>query len=243
MVSAIIIGGSAGMFFNPPSLIIVAGGTMAAVLMKFSMGQLLGAFKVAMNVFLYRMEKPEELIDELEVMADIARKEGFLALEGREMENEFLKKGVQMVIDGHGPEVVQNVLRKDMVQAVERHQIGRDIFKGIGDFAPAMGMIGTLIGLVQMLANMEDPKAIGPAMAVALLTTLYGAMIANLFALPIADKLALRSQEERRIKTLILDGLSAIQAGQNPRVIKEMLVSYIPPKRRRSEEEAAPAEG
>lgn len=243
MVSAIVLGGSGGMFINLPSLVIVAGGTFAAVLMKFSLGQFLGAFKVALKVFLNKMDRAEDLIEELGVMADIARKEGFLALEGREVSNEFLQKGVRMIIDGHGPDVVRSVLSKDMVQTVERHQVGRDIFKGLGDFAPAMGMIGTLIGLVQMLANMSDPKSIGPSMAVALLTTLYGAMIANLFALPIADKLALRSGEERRVKMLILDGIAAIQAGQNPRVIKEMLVSYIPPNKRKSDEEAVATEG
>lgn len=238
MIGAIFLGGSAGMFLDPASLIIVVGGTFAAVLMKFSMGQFIGAVKVALKTFLHKEEKVQKLIDDLEQMANTARKEGLLALEGVEVSNTFLKKGIQMMVDGHTPEMVRSVLKKDMDNTIERHDIGQKIFKGFGDFAPAMGMIGTLIGLVQMLANMSDPKSIGPAMAVALLTTLYGAMIANLLALPIADKLALRSGEERRMKSLILDGLSGIQAGHNPRMIQEMLSTYLPQSKRKKDDAA-----
>lgn len=234
MIGAIFLGGSAGMFINTPSLVVVLGGTFAAVMMKFSMGQFIGAIKVALNVFMHKEEKVDGLITDLEAMANTARKEGLLALEGVEVNNTFLKKGIQMMVDGHTPEMVRGVLKKDMENTIDRHEIGQKIFKGFGDYAPAMGMIGTLIGLVQMLANMSDPKSIGPAMAVALLTTLYGAMIANLLALPIADKLALRSQEERRMKSLILDGLSGIQAGHNPRMIQEMLSTYLPQKQRKT---------
>ena len=234
MIGAIFLGGSAGMFINTPSLVVVLGGTFAAVMMKFSMSQFIGAVKVALNVFMHKEEKVDGLITDLEEMANTARKEGLLALEGVEVTNTFLKKGIQMMVDGHTPEMVRGVLKKDMENTIDRHEIGQKIFKGFGDYAPAMGMIGTLIGLVQMLANMSDPKSIGPAMAVALLTTLYGAMIANLLALPIADKLALRSQEERRMKSLILDGLSGIQAGHNPRMIQEMLSTYLPQKQRKT---------
>jgi chemotaxis protein MotA len=235
MLGAILMGPSAGIFLNPPSLVIVIGGTTAAVMMKFSMGQFIGAFGVAGKVFTHKAESPEELIEVIEDLAVTARKEGLLALEGKEINNEFLKKGVSMMVDGHGPEVIRSVLSKDMSQAVERHDVGQKIFKGFGDYAPAMGMIGTLIGLVQMLSNMDDPKSIGPAMAVALLTTLYGAMIANLVALPISEKLALRSVEEKRTKSMIIDGLGGIQAGLNPRVISEMLATYLPTKKRKSE--------
>lgn len=238
MIGAIFLGGSAGMFVNAPSLVVVLGGTFAAVMMKFSMGQFIGAIKVAMKTFLHKEEKVDALIDDLEQMANTARKEGLLALEGVEVTNTFLKKGIQMMVDGHTPEMVRGVLKKDMENTIARHDIGQKIFKGFGDYAPAMGMIGTLIGLVQMLANMSDPKSIGPAMAVALLTTLYGAMIANLVALPIADKLALRSAEEKRMKSLILDGLSGIQAGHNPRMIQEMLSTYLPQSKRKTDDDA-----
>ena len=234
MIGAILVGPSAGMFVNPPSLIIVVGGTFAVVMMKFTMGQFFGAVKVAAKVFAFKVSPPQELIEELEELANIARKDGLLALEGVEVKDPFLKKGIQMMVDGHSPEMIRSVLAKDMEQAVSRHEIGQQIFKGFGDYAPAMGMIGTLIGLVQMLANMSDPKSIGPAMAVALLTTMYGAMIANLFALPIADKLELRSNEERMTKSLILDGLQSIQAGHNPRVIAELLSTYVAESKRKA---------
>ncbi|MGR8920841.1 MAG: MotA/TolQ/ExbB proton channel family protein, partial [Gammaproteobacteria bacterium] len=140
-----------------------------------------------------------------------------------------------MMVDGHEPDVVRQTLLTDLNAAVERHDLGKSIFKSIGDAAPAMGMIGTLIGLVQMLSNMSDPAAIGPSMAVALLTTLYGAIIANVFAIPIADKLGLRANEERMVKSMIIDSLQGIQEGRNPRVIEEILKTYLPSSKRNSE--------
>ena len=155
-----------------------------------------------------------------------------LALEGREIGHPFLEQGINLCIDGHPTEVVQKMLTKDINLSIERHDTGREMFKSIGDAAPAMGMIGTLIGLVQMLSNMDDPKAIGPAMAVALLTTLYGAVIANAIALPLADKLKKIAQEERLSKSLILESVSAIQAGTNPRVVEQLLATYLPDNKR-----------
>ena len=164
-----------------------------------------------------------------------------LGLEQVEIENEFLKRGVMLIVDGNDENFVRKMLSNDINLTIERHEEGQGIFKSIGDVAPAMGMIGTLIGLVQMMANMDDPKALGPAMAVALLTTLYGAVVANVFALPIADKLALRSKQERTTRSLILEGISAIQAGLNPRVVEDLLKTYLPGRQRESgkEEEAA----
>jgi chemotaxis protein MotA len=237
VLAAIVVGGSAGTFFNVPSILVVIGGTIGAVMMKFSLRQFLGAFKVATRAFISKLDKPEALIEQTVAMANEARKGGLLALEGKETDNEFLAKGIQLMVDGHEPEIVRQTLLTDMNTTVERHDVGRSIFKAIGETAPAMGMIGTLIGLVQMLANMSDPKSIGPSMAVALLTTLYGAMIANIFALPIAGKLALRSQEERMIKSMIIDSLSGIQEGRNPRVIEEILKTYLPSSKRASKQE------
>jgi len=142
-------------------------------------------------------------------------------------------------VDGHEPALVRRMLSKDINLTIERHDVGQRIFKAIGDVAPAMGMIGTLVGLVQMLSNMDDPKMIGPAMATALLTTLYGAMIANILALPIADKLAHRSREERMNKSLILETVSAIQEGLNPRVMEDMLKAYLPGNKRKEAKQAA----
>ena len=237
IASAIFMGGSVGMFFNVPSLLVVVGGTCGAVMMKCTLGQFLGAFKVAMKAFLFKLESPEEIIEASIEMANEARKGGLLALEGKDTNNAFLKNGIQMMVDGHEPDVVRQTLTNEMNLTVARHESGQSIFKSMGDTAPAMGMIGTLIGLVQMLANMSDPKSIGPAMAVALLTTLYGAVIANVFALPLADKLALRSEEERMIKSMIIDSLLGIQEGRNPRVIEEMLKTYLPGSKRVSADE------
>lgn len=234
VLASIFIGGSAMMFVNVPSLLVVVGGTIGAVMMKFTLGQFIGAFKVALKGFLVKMDKPEDLIAQSVEMANEARKGGLLALEGKETPNVFMAKGIQLMVDGHEPEVIRQTLVTDMNLAVSRHEVGKKIFTAMGDVAPAMGMIGTLIGLVQMLANMSDPKSIGPAMAVALLTTLYGAMIANIFALPLADKLGLRAQEERMIKSMIIDGLGGIQDGRNPRVIEELLKTYLPGSKRDS---------
>jgi chemotaxis protein MotA len=239
VMAAIVLGGSAGTFFNVAGILVVVGGTIGAVLIKFSLSQFLGAFGVAIKAFIFKLETPNELIGRTVEMAQVARKGGLLALEGQDTENAFLKKGIQMMVDGHEPEVVRKTLFTDMTRTIRRHKTGQRIFKSIGDVAPAMGMIGTLIGLVQMLSNMDDPKKIGPAMAIALLTTLYGAMIANIFALPIADKLSLRSEEEQMIKSMIIDGLEGIQEGRNPRVIEELLWTYLPVSKRQPEEKAA----
>jgi len=232
IIAAILYGGSAIIFVNIPSLLIVGGGTMFAVVMKFPLKHFFSAFKVAMKAFFSKPEDPVQLIEEGVLLANIARKEGVLGLEGQDIENEFLQRGIQLCVDGHEPDFVRTMLGKDINLTIERHERGQAIFKAIGDVAPAMGMIGTLIGLVQMLSAMDDPKAIGPAMAVALLTTLYGAIIANAFALPIADKLAHRSQEERLNKGLILETISSIQEGLNPRVMEELLKTYLPASQR-----------
>jgi chemotaxis protein MotA len=227
VIFAMILGGDITMFVNVPSLLIVIVGSLFAVMMKFELGQFLGAAKVAGKAFSFKLIKPEDLIGEIVELAGLARKGGLLSLEGKEVSDEFLGKGIQLLVDGHDPDVVKALLSKEMKLASERHDTGVTIFKSLGDVAPAMGMIGTLIGLVAMLANMDDPKSIGPAMAVALLTTLYGAMVATMLSLPMADKLSLRKDEEDRLKSMIIDALLAIQNGQNPRVIESMLQAYI----------------
>ncbi|MBM4204276.1 MAG: flagellar motor protein PomA [Gammaproteobacteria bacterium] len=229
---AMMMSGSLSMFMDIPSVLIVIVGSLFVVLMKFSLAQFLGAIKVAARAFSFKMVTPTDLIAEVVELADTARKGGLLTLEGKEVSSDFLQKGVQLLVDGHDADVVKGVLKKDLVQTLERHDIGAKILRAFGDVGPAMGMIGTLVGLVAMLANMSDPKAIGPAMAIVLLTTLYGAMLADMLCLPIADKLALRKAEEARVKTISIDALLAIQAGQNPRIIEEMLRSYLAPKDR-----------
>lgn len=237
--SAIVLGGVPSAFVNGPSIIIVVLGTLLVTLMKFSLGQFLGATKVAIKAFIYKVAEPQDLIDKSVELANQARQSGLLALEEAEIPDEFFKKAINLLVDGHDPEVVKSILGKDMDLTLKRHKDGQSIFKAMGDVAPAMGMIGTLIGLVQMLSAMDDPKQIGPAMAVALLTTLYGAMIANMVALPIADKLELRSHEERLAKSMIIDAVMGIQDGQNPRVIRDVLKNYLPKSRRLGDEEEA----
>lgn len=239
VLASIVLGGSAGTFVNTPSLLVVLGGTIAVTMMKFSLGKFLGAAGIAVKAFLHKPTPPEELIDTAVELAKTARQGGLLALEDAEVPDEFMKSGLGLLIDGHPADIVRSMLTKDMNLTLARHNDGQDIFKAIGDVGPAMGMIGTLIGLVQMLANMDDPKQIGPAMAVALLTTLYGAILANMFALPIADKLAVRSREEGATKSLVIDALIGIQGGQNPRVIASMLETYLPKSKRNQEEAEA----
>jgi len=232
VAAAIYTGGSAPTFFNPPSIYIVLGGTFLVVMVKFSLKQFLGAFKVAGRAFSNKVHDPEALIAEIVNLANIGRKEGLLALEKATISEDFLKDGIRMLVDGTSQEVVKAVMAKDMQQTIDRHNWGERVWRATGDVAPAMGMIGTLVGLVQMLSNMNDPKAIGPSMAVALLTTLYGAVLANMIALPIADKLHLRKSNEKLIHSMCIDGVLAIQAGQNPRVIESMLKAYLDPASR-----------
>ncbi len=236
VIFAMLSGGSVAMFVNVPSLLIVLVGSLFVVLMKFNLGQFLGAIKVAIKAFSFKITAPKDLIEEVVELADEARKGGLLSLEGKEVSNGFLDKGIQLLVDGHDADVVRSILWKDLKQTLDRHEWGAKIFSSLGDVAPAMGMIGTLVGLVAMLSNMDDPKSIGPAMAVALLTTLYGAMFANMIAIPVADKLELRRTEESLVKTMVIDALLAIQAGQNPRIIDSLLKTYLPESERAEEE-------
>ncbi len=234
--AAISLGGPFNIFINAPSLLVVVGGTFAVTLMRVTIGNFLGSFKIGLKGFFYKLDSPQNLIDESVELANVARKEGILALEGREISNDFLERGISLCIDGHAPEVVRGLLVKDINMSIDRHTIGADMFKAMAVYAPAMGMIGTLIGLVQMLSNMSDPAAIGPAMAVALLTTLYGAVIANAFASPLAEKLVLISGYEKLNKDLILESINGIQEGTNPHVLKQLLNAYLPESKRQEDE-------
>ena len=200
---------------------------LGVVLMKFGLFQFLGAIRVALQAFFFKTEKPNQLIERVVELANLVRRDSILALEGVDIQNPFLQQGVQYLVDNMEPALIKSTLNREMNQAMERHENGCQIFKAMGDVAPAMGMIGTLIGLVQMLSAMEDPKSIGPAMAVALLTTLYGAILANMFALPIADKLSLRNKEEATAKALIIDSIIGIQQEMHPRILEESLKPYL----------------
>ena len=229
---AMVLAGGFAQFIDVGSILIVVVGSHFVVMGQFPMGNFVGAAKAGLKTLTFKSPNCDEIIAKVVELADLARKGGLLSLEGAEIEDPFLKKGVGLLVDGHDGEVVKAILSKDVQMASKRHEQGKDIFKALGDVSPAMGMIGTLVGLVAMLGNMDDPKSIGPSMAVALLTTLYGAMIANMMAIPIAEKLGKRDEEEKVAKTLMIDGLLGIQAGQNPRVIEQVLHGYLAePKR------------
>lgn len=234
LLAAVVLGGSPLMFINIPSVLIVVGGTVATAFIRFSMNDVINSLKVAINAFSSKLIVPRDTIQEIVNLANIARKNGLIVLEQQPIEDPFLKKAIMYCVDGHEAEFIEEILKKEVSLTVERHEVGQGVFTSMGDAAPAFGMIGTLVGLVQMLATMDDPSSIGPSMAVALLTTLYGAVIANLFMLPIADKLALRSQEEERNRKLIIEGILGILKGLNPRVMEEFLETFIPPKNRKA---------
>jgi len=233
VVGAILVGSGLDLFLNLPGFLIVVGGTLAATFVKFPLSNVFSAFKIGVSSALKNDRiDPRGLIEVSLELAETARKNGLLALEGAEVSNPFFKRGIKLCVDGHPLEVVQNALIRDMELSIHRHDEGAHIFKGIGDSAPAFGMIGTLVGLVQMLANMSDPQSIGPAMAVALLTTLYGAIIANLIALPIADKLESKSDDERLTKELILESITQIHARQSPMILADILEGFLPENQR-----------
>lgn len=237
VVMAMALSGEIVMYIDAAALMIVVGGTIFVALASFSLSQFLSAGSVAVKAFVFKIDSPLDLIDKAVEMADSARKGGFLALEEAELDNKFFRKGINMLVDGHDAEVVQQTLQKDIDLSYDRHELGTGIFQAMADTAPAMGMIGTLIGLVAMLANMDDPKAIGPAMAVALLTTLYGAFLANVICLPIVSKLKLRMNEEKLNQELMLDAVLSIQDGQNPRIIESLLKNYLAESKRVTDED------
>ncbi len=236
IVASMLLGGSLMMFVNIPGLLIVVGGTIAATLINESLGRVIGAIKVYMQAFFVKPVSAIELIEKVIDLAAKARKEGLVSLEGEDIPDDFLARGVQLGVDGLAPEVIHAILTGELDTLKKRHTRGQTVFRFMGATAPSMGMIGTLIGLVQMLGSMEDPATIGPAMAVALLTTLYGAILAFVLFLPIASKLETRTKEEVAHKSLAIIGVESILKGDNSMVIQSKLDAYLSP-----EEKAAKA--
>ena len=226
-------GGTVAAYLNVPGIAIVLGGSIMVVLLRSSLEEFANAIKVAGKAFGKGLEKPDELISQMVEFATIARKDGMIALEGQEINNQFLEKAIGMLVDGVEEDVVTKTLNQDIDSTRLRHKQGAAVFSSWGEVAPAMGMIGTLIGLIQMLGNMDDPKSIGPAMAVALLTTMYGAIIANVFCIPISQKLTNRSEIEAANCALIVEGILFIQKGGNARILTDLLISFVPPKERK----------
>jgi chemotaxis protein MotA len=230
VLGAIVTGGGAG-FINVPAMMITIGGAFAATLMNFPLKKIVGTCGVVRKAFINRDKDQLALFKQLSDFAVRARRDGILGLES-EVENlndPFMKKGLQMGVDGNSAEIIEAVLEQDIASMIERHMIGHAIFQAIAAYAPAFGMIGTLIGLIQMLRKLDDPSQIGLGMSVALLTTMYGAMVANMIALPIAGKLEQRTKEEVSIRKMVLQGILSIQQGDSPRVAQEKLRSYLSP--------------
>jgi len=237
LVFGAIVSGEGGLFFlNLPAAMIVLGGVMSATLINFRMKDLLSVFKVLRKVFTSSEVSSAATITNLVTLAERARRDGILSLE-TELENlddDFLRRGIQYAVDGAEPEVIRSILESELISLEERHKLGQSIFVAMAFFAPAFGMIGTLIGLIQMLRTLDEPSKIGYGMATALITTFYGALLAYLFFQPVAGKLGNRSKEERLHKELVLEGVLAIQSGDNPRIVREKLLTFIAPHNRES---------
>lgn len=224
-------GGKEGMvtFVDVASIFIVIGGLIGSLLINFKFEQLQLFFIVMKEAFRKNNQSIPELINLFIHLSEQARKEGLLALEieMEHVEDEFIKKGILLAVDGIEPEVINEIMNAEILAIEDRHYKGRVLLEKAGEYAPAWGMIGTLIGLVLMLSSLEDPSSLGPNMAVALLTTLYGTVLANLVFLPMASKLENKTEEEIFFKQIIIEGIIGVQSGQNPRILEEKLSAFL----------------
>jgi len=234
IIFSILLRGSLAIFIHIPSLMIVIGGSTAATLIAFKLEEIIGVIGVVKKAFFAGKTDMAGIIELIIRLSKKARREGLLAIDGEvsDLEDPFMRTGLEMAIDGTEPESIKSVMETELSYLMERHKKGQQIFNALGMYAPAFGMIGTLIGLIAMLQKLEDPSQIGGGMAVALITTFYGALAANLIYLPIAGKLKNRSDEEVIIKEMIMQGVLAIQAGEHPKIINVKLLNFIPPKLR-----------
>ena len=236
---AVVFSGSVMLFVDVKSILVVVGGTVGATIMHYPLADSIGVIKVLQKAFLHKAETPMATIQTLVSFAETARREGILSLEQQaaSLEDEFLKTGITLAVDGTEPEHIRDIMTTEISYIAERHKVGAGIFETMAMFGPAFGMIGTLIGLIGMLANMSDPSSIGGNMAIALITTLYGSFIANMLCLPIAGKLKARSAEEVLVKELCIEGIMSIQSGDNPRIVEDKLKAFISPSLRVSSAE------
>ena len=232
VVISIAMGGSMSWFISVPSAMIVLGGTMGATLLSYPLAEVLGVFKVVKNVFFHRSQSVEAIIQNMVEFGKLARKEGILSFESKlkDIEDPFFAKGVSLAIDGMESTAIKDVLSTEIAYVEERHSLGAEIFTTMAAYAPALGMMGTIIGLVQMLMQMSDPSSIGAPMAVALLTTFYGTIIANLLCIPMALKLKTGASRKYLLKEMVLEGIMSIQAGDNHRLIEQKLMAFLPQK-------------
>lgn len=236
---SIVTGEGAMIFLHIPSMLIVMGGSIASTLISFQLKEVLGVISFTRKAFFSDSTDSVQLIDTVVGLSKKARKEGLLAIDSdvNEIEDPFLRTGMQMVVDGTEPELIRSVMETELSYTMERHKTGQQIFNALGTYAPAFGMIGTLMGLIQMLTKLDDPSKIGGGMAVALITTFYGAVLANLIYLPLAGKLKNKSEGEVIIKEMIIEGVLAIQFGEHPNTIHRKLSNFLPPKLRKDVED------
>jgi chemotaxis protein MotA len=216
-------------FLDVSSILIVIGGVIGSLLINFNVEQIKLTGRVLKGSFNQNESKLSDLINLFIQLSERARREGILALENEveKVDDEFIKKGILLAVDGVEPEIIYDIMSAEITAMEERHERGRMILVKCGDYAPAWGMIGTLIGLVLMLNNLQDPSTLGPSMAVALLTTLYGTVLANLVFIPMASKLEIKTEEEVFIKQIIIEGVIGVQSGQNPRILEEKLSAFL----------------
>jgi chemotaxis protein MotA len=228
-------------FIDPPAIMMVLGGGAAVMLVGFPLPRVLSMFPIAKKLFFRKKENPAELIQSVVKLAEVARREGLLALENltKDIKDPFVALGIQMAVDGIKPEIVEEIMRREIESMETRHNEGRKVLETVGRCGPAFGMIATLLGLVMMLGNLSNAASIGPSMAVALIGTLYGAVTANLICIPMAEKLSCLNHEEVLIKEIVLRGVLSIQSGDSPRVVEQKLITFLPPKMRPSREAAA----
>jgi chemotaxis protein MotA len=242
LCALIMMGGDLRMFLDLHAFIVIFGGSFSATLIRFPLASIFHGLPLGMRfAFTLRRMSQRDLVDELAGLAEIARKQGPVGLEKVEIEDPFLAKGIRFVADGYDGTFIRDNLERDRDNFLTHLDEGQKIYRAVGDCAPAFGMIGTLIGMVQMFANMTDPSKLGPFMATALLATLYGAVLANIICLPIADKLHGKLVDEEINRTLIIDGVLMIRESKSPTLVREMLVAYLPEKHRSQEPEPVPA--
>lgn len=236
VVGGMLAGGDILAFWDLPSVLIVFGGTLGGVMMANPLERTKNMAKICKQAFFTTPIDLVALIQTMVSFAEKARREGLLALEedASQLDDEFMRKSIQLVVDGTDPELVKSILDTEISLLEDRHSSNKAYFDSIAELGPAFGMLGTLIGLIQMLGNLSDPDALGPGMAVALVTTFYGSMLANMIAIPISKKLATRSAEEISSRELMVEGILSIQAGENPRIVEEKLKVFLPPAQRES---------
>jgi chemotaxis protein MotA len=230
--AAVFSGGNTSMYFNMPALMITLGGTFASTLITYPLPRITAITSVVRKAFTNRLPEHVDVIDTMTRLAEKAREQGILSLEPelKELNDDFMRRGVAMVIDGIDPSVIRQVLENEIDVLRERHRVGQSMFSTMALYAPAYGLIGTLIGLVKMLRSLSDPVAIGPGMAVALLSTFYGALFSYLIFAPIAGKLRARSNEETLLKELVIEGIMSIQTGDNPRILETRMKAFVAPR-------------